>query len=121
MALKPDYCRLMAHDDCSTVCPAGNTPRWVSLSWIARVQGLELGLVWSHPMEGSIVASKSIGVLCCHFTSSVVKKNQQSVMINTIQFERFVIHEYLEKITVHRYFKFISTVLIPLFFQFIRY
>lgn len=42
-------------------------------------------------------------------------------MINTIQFERLVIHEYLGKITVYQYFKFISTVLIPLFFLFIRY
>lgn len=42
-------------------------------------------------------------------------------MVNPIQFERLVIHEYLGKITVHQYFKFNSTVSIRLFFLFIRY
>lgn len=39
VALKPDYCRLLAHDDYSVVCPAGNTPRWVSLEEL-RIRGV---------------------------------------------------------------------------------
>lgn len=31
VALQPDRCTLAARDDNSTMCPAGNTPRWVSL------------------------------------------------------------------------------------------
>lgn len=76
VALQPDRCTLAARDDNSTMCPAGNTPGgFLWWSWIPGVRGLKMGLVWSHPMEGSAVTSKSIGVLCWHFTSSVVNKN----------------------------------------------
>lgn len=77
VALTPDYCRLLAHDDSSTACPAGNTPGWVSLVELDIRGGRfeKIGLVWSHTMEGSTVTSKSIGVLHWDFTSTVVKKN----------------------------------------------
>lgn len=77
VALTPDYCRLMAHDDSSTACPAGNTtPGWVSLVELdIRGRRFENRVVWSHTMEGNTVTSKSIGVLHWDFTSTMVKKN----------------------------------------------
>jgi len=66
---------LTAHEDYSTMCPAGNTARWVC--------SVELGIrgvrFENRPClvtldEGSTVTSKAIGVLCWDFTSSVVKK-----------------------------------------------